>query len=63
MRHVNLAGVINYSRRSGIGKRWSLLGGLIGYERVGDRRCYRFLWAPFGRIPRETREKYEGAGR
>ncbi|MHC5054777.1 MAG: hypothetical protein ACYTKD_08670 [Planctomycetota bacterium] len=63
MRHVNLAGVVNYDRRSGVGRKWSILGGLIGYERVGGRRCYRFLWAPFGRIPREVRERYEGAGR
>ena len=40
--------------------RWSLLGGLIGYERLGPRRRYRFLWIPLGRIPPEVREKYEG---
>ncbi len=61
MRHVNIVGVVNYDRRSGVGRKWSILGGLIGYERVGGRRCYRFLWAPFGRIPGEVREKYEGA--
>ena len=61
MRYVNLAGVVNYHRRTGGGKRFSILGGLYGYERVGGRRAYRFLWVRFGRIPRAVREKHEGA--
>jgi hypothetical protein len=67
MRYVNLAGIVSYSRRSRIARKWSLLGGLVGYERVGTgedaRRAYRFLWAPFGRIPRELRERYEEGNR
>jgi len=59
MRYVNVAGIVSYHRRSGIGKKFALLGGLVGYERVGDRRAWRFLWIPFGRIPDEVRERYE----
>ena len=61
MRYVNLAGVASYHRRSGVGRRFSILGGLIGYERVGHRRAWKFLWVWFGRIPRAVREEYEGA--
>jgi hypothetical protein len=63
MRYVNLAGLAGYHRRTGVGKKLSVLGGLIGYERVGGRRAYRFLWAPFGRIPKEVRERHESAYR
>jgi hypothetical protein len=67
MRYVNIAGIVSYNRRARTSKKWSLLGGLIGYERVGTgkdaRRAYRFLWAPFGRIPRELRERYDEAYR
>jgi len=59
MRYVNLAGIISYHRRTGISREFSILGGLYGYERVGDRRRYRFLWIPFGRIPQEVRDEYE----
>lgn len=59
MRYVDLAGVVSYHRRTGISKKFSILGGFIGYERVGHRRAYRFLWAPFGRIPSDVREQYE----
>ncbi len=59
MRYVNIAGLVSYHRRSGVGKKFSILGGLIGYERVGGRRAWKFLWVWFGRIPRAVREEHE----
>jgi hypothetical protein len=59
MRYVNLAGIVSYHRRTGIGRCVSVLGGLIGYERVGTRRKFRLLWVPFGRIPPDVRAEYE----
>ena len=52
-------GFASYRRRTNAHKRFRLLGGLIGYERIGDRKEFRFLWAPFGRIPRGVREAFE----
>jgi len=57
MRYVNVLGVASYHRRTGVGKSFSILGGLIGYERVGPRKALRLFW--FGGIPRAEWDKYE----
>lgn len=52
-RYVNLAGIVSYHRRTGLSRSFSLLGGLIGYERFEGKRSWRFLWIRFGRAPSE----------
>jgi len=56
VRHVNLCGLSDYLRIGTHRKRWRLLGGFIEYERIGNRKGFRFLWIPFKRIPRDVRD-------
>jgi hypothetical protein len=59
---VNFLGAIQYKREGWYYKRFSILGGLVGYERIGYDKGMRFLWLPVNPIARDLRDRYRNGG-
>jgi len=62
MRDVNVLGVVQYKREGWYYKRFLILGGLVGYERIGYDKGMRFLWLPINPIARDLRDRYRSGG-
>ncbi|MBN1808161.1 MAG: hypothetical protein JW909_03770 [Planctomycetes bacterium] len=62
MRDVNVLGLVQYRREGWYYKKFFVLGGLVGYERVGYDKGMRFLWIPVNRIGRDEWDRYRSGG-